>query len=243
MPITPSPTIDTLKTAALSGDWHKINLNSISKDILEGIHTFHYTYPSELHGYCNATFVGMAARSGKLKKFPKELITAGGLTTPNSDGQNALHIAAETGELKHIPENMMSIETLFKELILLVKEPLQKPLTPFHIAIKYNHLDQIPKKFLTEETLSKEDSRGMSSLDFAILAEKSNWVPKFIPNPKPTGQIKTILGVLKNETLKEYLRCESQNPYREQRHYLVKNELVKRKVLEKLKKDEQSLEI
>lgn len=239
----PAPPINTLKTAARSGDWQGIDLKSITKARLEGIHSFHYAYPSELHGYCNATLIGMAARSGKLKEFPKELITSGGLTTPNPDGQTALHIAAETGELKHIPEDMMNTDMLFKELTLLAKYPTKDPLTPFHIAIKYKHLDQIPEKFLTEETLSREDSRGMSGLDFALIAEKSYWVPKFIPNPKPVGQIKTILSLLKEDTLEEYLKCESNEPYRKQRHYLVKQEIAKRKVIKELKNKEQALEI
>lgn len=222
-----------LNDAAKSGDWSKIDISTIPKAQITGNH---YGKGPKV-----TNLIGCAAQAGKLDTFPKELFSQKGLTKANGIGETPLHFAAINKQLKFIPE-----EFLTKENFCI---PNKDGTTPLHYSLIHVCFDQIPKKFKTPELLKLENNHGFCILDFALFAKKdpSMWAVNFKDKSgilkKIDTQIKEVLSILNDETLKNYALTPITTGFREARYNLAKETLLKRKIIRGLSKKDKSLEI
>jgi len=222
-----------LNEAAKSGDWSKIDISTIPKAQVNGCH---YGKGPKV-----TNLIGCAAQAGKLDTFPKELFSQKGLTKANGIDETPMHFAATHKQLKYIPEEFLTKENL----CIANKEGT----TPLHYSLLNVCFDQIPKKFKTPELLKLENNNGFCILDFALFAKKdpSMWTPNFEDKDgilkKINDQIKEVLSILDNKTLKDYALTPVTTGFREARYNLAKETLLKRKIVRELSKKENSIEI
>ena len=105
--------------------------------------------------------------------------------------------------------------------------------TPVHLAAANGCLHQIPQKFLTERILNDKNFLGQSCLHFAI-----SRIQKKETNPKI--EIPLILSKLSDKSLRYYLK---RDPDTKLISAMIKQELLKRKIVKELASKEQSIEI
>lgn len=204
---------------ASQGLWENIDLSQITPQMLEKL----YIAPSGR----KMTLVAIAADSGKLHLFPKEFITVGSLTQPDSMGESALHFAGIRGQLKHIPKSLLTKDTL------VTRRGNREGTLPLHYAILHGNLDQIPKEVLTPEVLSAENNHGFAPIDFAIFSIKATGDEEFYVEEdykKSLRQIRFILSRLDFITLELYLQRPTKNSYDKDMRAFVEKELLARKL-------------
>ena len=195
--------------------WEPKNISGVIEDMLEP----HCCYEEgqQLH---------KAAKAGILDKLPKEAFTPEGLMEQSPpDSETPLHFAAVHNQLKYIPKE------LFTEQNLMIRNRIGT--TPMHLAAAGGCLHQIPNKFLTDTLLKIENYIGQSCLSHAItrLGQKET---------APKSEIPLILSKLSDTSLKYYLK---QDPDTKLISSMIKQELLKRKIVKELSSKEQSIEI
>jgi len=196
-----------------------------------------------------ATYLHFAAMTGALHKVPKEL-WADKLGLKDSRGANVLYWAGQ-GKLENFPAT--------KENIRLATEPNNCGETALHQA----QLCKLPPEYLTEESLSLQDNKGNTPLHTSAWTNSTTYLPIRYLNEKllsienhkketPLCMILTryqnqrdernlinILKILSKETLSGVRGLHIKQEALE----LVVKELNTRKILEKIRKTEQDLEI
>lgn len=222
-----------LNDAAKSGDWSKIDISTIPKAQVNGCH---YGKGPKV-----TNLIGCAAQAGKLDAFPKELFSQKGLTKANGIGETPMHFAAMNKQLKFIPKEFLTKENLCI--------PNKDGTTPLHYSLLHVCFDQIPKKFKTPELLKLENNHGFCILDFAIFARKDPTMYASTPTDKEGAnkviedQIKLVLSILDDKTLESYALKPVTTTFKETRHDLAKETLLKRKIVRGLSKRNKSIEI
>jgi len=207
-----------LQEIAAKGLWYKIDYSKLS-----------FTKVNKTlygRGLSLGNLVGIAAKSGKLDKFPKELYAVEGLTFKNGMGEGALHFAAISGQLRYVPRRFLTEETLVRN------QGNKEGTTPLHYAISHGFLEQIPTSLLSPEILELENSHGFSPLDFAIFGLRAYADEMGGPDhlKKSLKQIQFILRRLRTQTLEYYLKKQTKSSYFKEIRDFVQGELHRRKV-------------
>lgn len=242
---------EALERVTRSGRWAGIDLCSIKPNMVNKIE-----YGRD---YKLTTLIGYAAQNGRLDKFPKKLFNPQGISKTNGIGENALHLAAISKQIKYIPQELLNKENLGAKN--------RDGTSPIHYATLHLCLDQIPKKFLTKELLTKVNCHGFGALDFALFAYKECQINPIATkreekdaksptksivskknldkNKKLTKilrtQLNTILGRLDTQTLKDYLKEPAISYIRDWRAKIIQQELHQRLITKAFEKDEKTI--
>lgn len=250
----------SLIEAACEGNWRKINIDNIPKQLITKGLYFHPWYDIEAEIMIN--LITLAIVKEKTKEFPIDLLSQQSLTAPDKTGMTALHYAGKLGQLKYIPKQYLTKENFCI--------PDNGGNTPLHYAILSRSYGQIPKELKIPDLLEIKNNEGFCGFDFALfgLEEPKKWTMS--PIEKENGikeakaQIKLILSTSDNKTLNKFARADSPSipkpkdldnwgakwgiyPNFEeldnQKRDYSKKALVERKIKQSLSKTEKSIEI
>jgi hypothetical protein len=202
------------------------------------------------------------ARYGQISAIPKNLLSEKLLSIKGTSGESVYHILAQEEQAEEIPKNLWTRDALtlkspqgvtplhyivrqgadvMPETITL-KDFLNETIigeTPLHSWAKSSYWISIPDKYLTQETLGLKGSFKESILEIILDNYQNGWAsrePEF--NEFMGSKISYALSQAKDSTFKEI----SKNPAPAIQP-LVKNELIKRKLVKKISRGVNSLEI
>lgn len=211
-----------------------------------------------------STVIHQLAKSEEFKNIPKEVLTEEILSTKGLDGRSVYHILAEQHTIDFLPKRLITRKALTLEsdtkwtplhsvahhtphLIpkdikledLLLKS--DKNITVLHTWTSGSGWVDIPKEFLTKETLSLKDAAEQTPFLHIVdqFEYDSSYRKRFVGSDM-TSKLKYVLSQTHTKQLKEIIN----NPEDYEKLVpFVKEEILKRKLFEKISKSEQSLEI
>jgi hypothetical protein len=239
---------------------HEIPFSLLTKEVLlQDIHP--YKIPSD-EPHSQDKLIHQIARFDQLNCIPKELLTEELLLTRGSYGDNVYHIVSKNKEINEIPEFLWTKKALTSPEkdgttplhTIAVHQPDFIPpdidldslllktdtgLTPLHVWADRPHWYKIPNKFLTKETLALDNGFGSTLLETIVNSYKEWWWHDRDSNSeKIEPKIVGIFRKADSKTLK-LLSTLGQPSITK----LLNNELLKRKVISTISKEEKSIEI
>jgi len=215
-------------------------------------------------GYGEAKIIHLLAKDAQFKDIPKDILTEELLTTKGRLGESVYHVLAKNNKLHFLPKKLLTTRGLIiadnngwtplhtitqksafsvpkniKLKDLLVKD--YRGITPLHTWASGSGWVNIPKEFLTKETLQLEDTSKQTP--FTHVAKQFQYEPKY----KNSEVFKVLLAQfthILSHTDKSQLKAAINNPnIHKGTMPLIKGEIVKRKLLEEMRKKEQSIEL
>jgi hypothetical protein len=202
------------------------------------------------------------ARHGQISVVPKEELSTEILSIKGTFGESVFHIIAQEQQEEDIPQELWTRETLtlksptgvtplhaivqWGQLTLPEEITLEDFLnktdagaTPLHNWAKSSGWIAIPDKYLTKDTLDLKDGSKESLLEIILDNYTNGWASRDREFDKfMRSKISYCLKQAKDSTLKKL----SKNPT-PSTEPLVKSELVKRKVVKELHKNEVSIDL
>jgi hypothetical protein len=173
------------------------------------------------------------ADSKILYLLPKELITRKALLLNSKIHGTVLHKVA-MNEAHLIPEDITLDDILTKDNV---------NFTPLHCWVCSNHWADIPERFLTKESIGVRNMDGCSPFDYILERFKQDKsYGSWDHDIKAKAKVKTLLNLIDHRQL-NHLSSNSEYTSNPTLKILVNQEITKRKVLEELSKNEQSIEI
>lgn len=183
----------------------------------------------KIHDKDGYNLVLRAACRSKLKSIPQHLLTQSLLIDePQKTGirTTGLHIAAASGELKHIPKPLLNIKNLS------IKDSEGENV--YEIALRHWGLETIPLDTLTEKVILSENENDMNLLD--SLGQSMDWHLHNFGDPAAwKAQAKKLIQKISTNTLETLITSKNQYHFKNE----IITELTTRKNLKKLFKEEQ----
>lgn len=200
---------EKLITAATTGDWSKIDISSITEDVLK-----------ESDAELKRNIFHIAAVSEKLDKIPKDLWDNDLLLKTDIHQNTVLHLATSKEQFHLIPKEIINQKTILKRNCMGWS-------VLAHVAI-HSPLTILPKHLLTEENFAQ---KGSCCLGYTMRFLGSDYKDqKMLKN-----NIRIIISTLSENELKQQLEnCHEKEIIPKMKEYIDK-ELNKRKILSKIK--------
>lgn len=210
------------------------------------------------------TVIHQLAKSEEFKHIPTDILTEEILATKGLDGRSVYHILTEQHTLDFLPKRLITRKALslksdtkwtplhsiahhtphqmpkdIKLEELLLKS--DKNITVLHTWASGSGWIDIPKEFLTKETLQLKDAAKQTPfLHIVNQFEYDSSFKKRFVSKDMILKLKYVLSQASTKQLKEII--ENPEDY-EKLAPLIKEELLKRSIIKKLSKSDQSLEI
>jgi putative transposon-encoded protein len=222
------------------------------------------TVPKEKDHDKKSSVIHYLAKTEEFKHIPKDILTEELLSTKGLDGRSVYHTLAEQHLIGLLPKRLITHSALTLESAtkwtplhsiahhtphLIPKDAKledallksEKNITVLHTWANGSGWVDIPKEFLTKGTLQLEDAAEQTPFSQIInqFEYESSYRKRFVGKDMVL-QLKHVLSQASTKQLKEIVN----NPEDyEELTPLVKEELLKRKIVKKLSKTNQSLEI
>ena len=197
--------------AAETGDWSKIDLSKITKEMV-----------SEIEEKDNRNIFHIAAANWHLDKIPKSLWDNELLLKTDKSASTVLHLAILRQQLNDIPKELLTKENL-------IKRNSNGWTVLAHIGTNYS-LRVLPEELLTEEILTHNNSCCLALILRNLQISRDDGLKELL-----NDNIKIILTRLSKEGLKSSLENCSDKDVKPQMITYITKELTKRNLIEKVK--------
>jgi hypothetical protein len=199
-----------LMEAAESGDWSKVTLSKITKEMI-----------SETEKEYNRNIFHLASTSWQLDKIPKELWDNNLLLAPDKSSSTVLHLATTREQLHLIPKELLTEKNLLK-----CNSSGWNTLA--YISSHYP-LSILPNEILTEKNLTHRSSCCLTLVIRSLQLSRDDKFKELLNN-----NINIILSKLSKERIEKIVKNCQDDEIKPQMKEYTQKELRKRNLMEQV---------